>query len=449
VLRAGRNSSGIPDGRIFFLDGIRGIAATSVVLCHCALAFRPRIVAGDTTPRHFHVDGFLHHTPFVDLPFQGHFSVAVFYVLSGIALASGPLSQSGRQGAVSGTLRRYPRLMLPVLVAVMASWLLRELGLFYNRSAGELSGSTWFASLWRTPPSLGGALREATWDVFANPPPRFPSYVPVLWTMHYELLGSALVFAILIAMPPLAVRALIYVVASVLLWQSFLVDFVFGMFLCECYLRGAFRYLRHPALLTLPASYGLLLGSYPYPSPTTPGYYRHLLPGTWANPQQQAHTVGAALLLAAVLGSPWAQRALVTPLPRFLGRVSFSLFLVHLLVLGSVGSAAFIVLADRAGEAIAAVAATGLVLVTSAGLAWLMTVLVDEPIVRWTGRLYRDSARALGLGRPMLGLVRVSRGRHAAQRRDRHLIAPRYRRSAPRNHLDRRMIDVGHSDSSD
>jgi peptidoglycan/LPS O-acetylase OafA/YrhL len=451
VPSAERISAATTDGRIQFLDGVRGIAATFVVLCHCAFAFSPRIVAGGTLAGNVHIDEFLHHIPFVDIPFQGHFAVAIFYVLSGIALSSGPLSRSGRRGAISGTFRRYPRLMLPVLAAIMLCWVLRVLGLFHNRLAGELSKSSWFASLWQDPPSLARALREAIWNVFANPPDRFTSYVPILWTMHYELLGSALVFAILIVMPPIAVRSAIYAVASVVLWQSFLVDFVFGMVLCECYLRGAFRHLRRPVLLALLASYGFLLGSYPYASTTTPDYYRHLLPGTWANPQQQAHEVGAALVLAAVLGSPRTQRALITPLPRFLGRVSFSLFLVHFVVLGSVGSAVFVLLADWAGNAAAAVGATGMVLVTSVGLAWVMTVLVDEPVVRFTGRLYRDTVRAVGLGTPTLGSRPMhAAGRHAARRRYRHLVGARYRdREASWNHGGGRLIDVRHSDVSD
>ena len=107
-----------------------------------------------------------------------------------------------------------------------------------------------------------------------------------------------------------------------------------------------------------------------------------MLPGTWRNDSVQAHNVGAALLLAAVVALPAAHRLLSTRPLRLLGRVSFSLYLLHFLVLGSLGAQTFILLHGRVPYAVAVVLTAAVTIAVSVTIAWVYTVTVDEPLVR-------------------------------------------------------------------
>lgn len=386
--------------RVHFLDGVRGVAALAVVTCHCAAAFAPRIVFGSDLPVTTRYDGALHRTPILDLPFQGHFAVAVFYVLSGIALSRGPLVRAarghrgGRAAALSGAVRRYPRLAAPVVVVMLAAWALVDAGAMHNAAAGRRSGSTWLGSFWSGPADLAAALREGFWGVFSDLHGGAPHYVPPLWTMHYELLGSVLVFAILLVLPPRPVRLATYAVLGVVLWQSFLFCFVAGMVLCELWVSGRLPQNRRWRAAFVPIGLlGLVLGSFPYASPSTPAYYAALIPGHWTDDQQQSHVLGAVLVMAAVLGLAGLQRFFGSRPLRLLGRVSFGLFLTHFLVLGSVGCATFDLLSRHlSSRSWVAVLASSVVVVVSLLVAWVATVVVDEPVVRWTGRIYRRAA---------------------------------------------------------
>jgi peptidoglycan/LPS O-acetylase OafA/YrhL len=107
-------SSPAAEGRLAFLDGLRGLAALYVVLHHAALEVR-----GASAWRVVELArGLLRH---------GHFAVAVFIVLSGYCLmrpvANDPLGRL--QGGVRGYLRRRVRRILPPYYAALGlCWLL-------------------------------------------------------------------------------------------------------------------------------------------------------------------------------------------------------------------------------------------------------------------------------------------------------------------------------------
>ena len=166
-----------PRDRIVFLDGLRGVAALFVVFFHCAAAFFPGVVFGGST-------GFSHVlnvTPILNLSFQGDFMVCTFYALSGLALSYHTLSRGSRGPAVSGLVRRYPRLMVPCLAGILVSAGLLAAGLYSNAEAAALSGSTWWGERLSFPSSLDLAFTDGTVRIFRN---GYSSFDPPLWTMH-------------------------------------------------------------------------------------------------------------------------------------------------------------------------------------------------------------------------------------------------------------------------
>ena len=392
-----------PPQRLVYLDGLRGIAALFVVSFHSGSAFEPAATVGGTAPVHSPIDHVLRWTPILGLPFKGNFAVCVFFVLSGIALSIAPLRRLNdgrpvRASVVSAVVRRAPRLMIPALGAAAIAAVLWAAGAYANVAAGPLSSSPWFAGFWSGNPVWWGPLREATAGIVVSSVPHV--YVPVLWTMRWEFVGSMLVFAVFLLSPPRAVRFVGYAAAAVLLWQSYLLCFVAGVVIAE--LSPTLSGRRPPSAATSARRwwvfgpiglFGLVLGSCPSPAPNA--FYRSLIPGDWRDDIIQSHMVGAVLLLVAVVALVPVQNLLSTAPCRFLGRVSFSLYLLHFLVLGSVGAATFTALYGHVPYVLASGSALGATVVVALLAAYLFTIAVDEPAVRWLSRLNAPIQRAI------------------------------------------------------
>ena len=69
------------DARLHQLDGLRGIAALTVVLYHYLSAFLPALTPDETANPHW-----LSDTPLAVI-FNGPFAVVVFFVLSGFVIS--------------------------------------------------------------------------------------------------------------------------------------------------------------------------------------------------------------------------------------------------------------------------------------------------------------------------------------------------------------------------
>lgn len=100
---------------------------------------------------------------------------------------------------------------------------------------------------------------------------------------------------------------------------------------------------------------------------------------------------GSILLIFIVAVSPRAQKQLSKKVPVFLGRISFALYLVHFLVLFSVGTSITLSLSqDRdLNYQAASLVASVITLILSLLAAWIVTIFIDEPGVRLCRKLER------------------------------------------------------------
>jgi peptidoglycan/LPS O-acetylase OafA/YrhL len=379
--------------RVDYLDGLRGLAALLVIFCHAAGALFPAVVFGGSGAGVTH---FLYATPIVNIPFQGNFMVCVFYALSGLALSYRTLMHNQRDAAISGLVRRYPRLMLPVLAGVLLAAGLQALEMLPVRQASQLSGSEWWGKYWQFQPSLASAVREGTLGVFER---SRSLYDPPLWTMQNELLGSLLVFALLIFAPRRWMRITAYVVLAWLLRESYLLAFVGGMAICEAWTACGDRPRRWSILFLPVGLYGLLLGSYPIPSTTTPAFFGRITPDIFgATPLQEsigAHVLGSILVLVTLVAVLPVRRPFQTPVAVFLGRISFALYILHFIVLGSLGAALLLALDGFLPYTVSALLVFAVVVAASIAVSWAFTVLIDEPVIAATGEGYRKLKDAL------------------------------------------------------
>jgi peptidoglycan/LPS O-acetylase OafA/YrhL len=167
-------------GRLHGLDGVRGVAAGMVVAHHLALCggwlsdpFAPQPTVGSGFERA------MTYTP-LHLLWAGGEAVFVFFVLSGYVLAHTDFSTPRRTAGFVG--KRFVRLYVPAAAAVAVATLLHVV--VPRRAGGADSWLRWHgdAVAWSDP------LRAATL-VISDTGTQIDS---VLWSLHWEVLFSAL-----------------------------------------------------------------------------------------------------------------------------------------------------------------------------------------------------------------------------------------------------------------
>ena len=372
------------------LEALRGLAAFGVVAWHLLLGFapaRPGILPG--TDRALSWIGM----PWYGLV-NGGAAVAFFFVLSGFVLTRQALRLGDGGILARSAVKRWPRLAAPVVISCLVSWALFAGGLYHHAEVGARTGSPWLAAFAYAvvppdfAPRLPDALAQGLFWTFLRGD---ASYNSSLWTMHYEFLGSFIAFALALAMlragrgsahAALAGSVGLLMIGLQAFW---LAAFPLGVGLAAVSAAGRMPRIGRGTALGLVAAAILLAG-----------YAANSGLGRWSAgwlgmplPEPLAHGFGAVLLLAAVEGCPALRRPLSGPLARWLGRMSFPVYLLHIPVLCSAGCAAFLALGGgRVGT-------LGAVLVTLG-----VTLALATPMARfdgwWTAQLRRLHRPATG-----------------------------------------------------
>lgn len=241
---------------------------------------------------------------------------------------------------------------------MLASWLLFVLGAYHFQEAGALSGSSWLSRFGNAPdypfqPSLRGALSEGALLTFIRPGSF--NYDSALWTMRIEVAGSMLSFAMAVLLVRLQRRNIWLTVsacaAALLLCRyidPYYCAFIFGVLLA----RQPNPHAAMPAILAFPllAAALFLLGY----TDASDGVY-HLLHITRIG-AMYVLTAAAFLTIALILHTPGLHRMLDNRYMAFLGELSFPLYLVHTLVICSIGSRVFVLTRSLAATVLTVVA---------------------------------------------------------------------------------------------
>lgn len=322
------------------LDSVRGIAALTVLLHHAAMTFpgggedRSQILEhGLRAP-----NAWLYETP-LRLTVNGPASVLLFFVLSGFVLTLA-VNSSRKPSYFAFAASRFCRIWLPFAVAILAS---AALSLLLARSH-PLGTSDWFRfGTWNNPVNAGNLARHLAMTGTAtdldNP----------MWSLIHELRISfvfpALVF--LTVRGPVATLA-----GSVLLCLActlVVADNGLPSHLLTWFQTGTYVYFFVIGILLAINAYRVTAMLASLSRATTAVLWILALAGFTIAPPDTSHVatlVNAALLLVSGLAAGMiialsisggmAERLLTSPVPRYLGRISYSLYLTHIIVLASV-----------------------------------------------------------------------------------------------------------------
>jgi peptidoglycan/LPS O-acetylase OafA/YrhL len=362
------------------LEAIRGIAALIVVCWHCALGFFPDITG--TGP-----SSIIGRFWFGIL--NGPGAVVYFFVLSGFVLTMPYFQRRDGSIVMRAALKRVPRLAGPIFVCVLLSYLLAIAGAYSYQEAAAASGSLWlqrdafgFSGM---EPGFLFALRQAVFGaLFAGE----VGYDPPLWTMPIELYGSMLVFLLAAAIGAAERRrwllAVLMVTLSLLfffpLFSSYFRAFLVGMGLSYLLARRRIALPGWAAGILVIVSLGLAgyvpgRGDYASVAAMLPFKIKGMHVTIFA----------AAMLVLAVQTCKPLGAFLSRPLFRFLGAISFPLYLIHLPILLSAGSAVYLAVAAWESGIPPGLAASLVVVVVSV-LAAMPLAVADKRWVSWLGR---------------------------------------------------------------
>jgi peptidoglycan/LPS O-acetylase OafA/YrhL len=376
--------------RLEELDSLRGVAAFSVVLHHFTLIFPVMSATTLAVGAPFLVK--LYAFSPLRIVSAGPAAVMLFFLLSGyvlsLAFLGGRRPLRYRTFLVKRVLRLYP----PYLAAIAAAWVALQLA---GSGRGDGALSSWYSGNWASKHipvhdliqhvSLVGIFDDRQLD-------------PVTWSLAYEMRIS-LVFPLLMLLvryARLPVVLLTCLAADVLgqalyahgVSSTLSATWIYATIFVAGALLARHREALGRAWSGLAPASRAALGVLAVVAYT----YQHLFPWlTSIHPfviDQMTTAAGGCVFVVAALEAGVLSRALRTAPLRFLGRISYSLYLVHCIVLLtllhlSYGRIPVVVLLLAGG-------------VLSLVLGWVGYVLVEKPSIALGRRLSAPS----GPGRP-------------------------------------------------
>lgn len=323
--------------KLVYLDGLKGVGCMIVFMTHFVFAFYYGMYHFQPESCHLpgNLDIVIGKSP-LNVLFNGNTAVRLFLVLSGYLLCRSYFLTGDKRRLKTGAVKRYFRLMPPVLVVNVLIYICMCLGLYQNPQAAVLAGSEeWFAGFNAFSPSFLGMLKESLFGCFFLGD---NAYNGVLWTLRMLFLGAWLDYALAAFVSGKRFRYAVYGVLAVLLLRSDFLGMLLGYVLCD-FMHTEWN-LKKRLCGCVPLNWALfLIGLYfmCYPSAGFgyEGTIWAVLPFVFVN---YYHIFGVLCFVFAVLNLEPVQRFFSMGIFRYLGRISYSLYLVHFLVIATFGA---------------------------------------------------------------------------------------------------------------
>lgn len=346
---------------VTWVEGLKGLSGIVIVFNHLRMCFWPESHDAISDDGHF----YLVQLPFVGLICAGNLAVRLFFVLSGFSLCYRPLQllEEDRNALVyqrtSKSLQsRFWRLLVPSAVASAVSLVMAQLGAFTH------SKTVCRAFLDTTPIATSFAadiwlwIKDTFLDMWIAGKHHFHDS---LWCMKVLLVGSYLMY-LLVALRVearhsywlwTAIGCALLSPAVASLGATDLAGFVFGGIVAfvEVNIAAAepsttpvYKRTTCSAVWFALFILSLLLGSYPSGEANAPWcswMYTLVRSVVGIENARQAMVwwmnVSAFLICICISHLPYVQNALSLPCVTYLGKTSFALFLLHPLILRSLG----------------------------------------------------------------------------------------------------------------
>nr|POF15343.1 hypothetical protein CFP56_42232 [Quercus suber] len=428
-----------PNAQTGHLDGLRGLASFIVLLCHTAYSSHDLSFgygyAGEPGQEQKTYESWL-RLPIIRLSYDGDAAVAIFFLISGFALSWKPL-RLAREGAwdsfakclMASTVKRWLRLFLPVLASTGLICLGVQFGL-YELTRGVSDNANLLTAFREPHPKPHANIFLMIWDwmctnwkfweLFHWDRDDLSQYDIHLWTIPLELRASMGLFVTLLAVARMTSRMRVYVLVGLIFVASVKDSWAMMLFwggaleaeLTLARLSSASNSLgaekssaAESSRRTASDSFGrlflwaasLFLMSQPFNGERTFMWSTLVswVPSTFTESRRFYTCIGSLICFHLLNTSPAIAAFFRRPTMQFLGRISFSLYLVHAFLLHTVGYALFALVWSFTGVETMFMREVGFVIASLATLGviiWVADVFtraVDEPSVdfaKWVER---------------------------------------------------------------
>lgn len=212
-----------------------------VLFCHLVLAFYPQFDKQSLAM-------LMHYTSstttayiiqaFVNVIFDGSLAVYIFWFMSGYVISIPLFKNPDHQIVLNAFVKRYFRLALPALASVLIAYVLLKLNAMHHLQVDAFlnhANENWIALFYNFEPDLLLAVKGALWDAFFDYH-EASAYNASLWTMNQELYGSFLCYFLFATFRQHPKRFLVYASVGCFLFalnHFALVTFLAGFILCD------------------------------------------------------------------------------------------------------------------------------------------------------------------------------------------------------------------------
>lgn len=385
-MAAGMNAQSLPPARarLEFLDALRGLAAVYVLVYHMLLLPQPNLLAPRWAEK---------------VAVNGGTGVTMFFIVSAFSLYyTMPLRLRERSPTFNFYLHRFFRIA----------------PLFYFLIAATLVRDAWAFGVRHSLPEIGASMAF----LFNLIPTRQEGFVWVSWTIGVEMLFYA-VFPLLYARVKTLGASIALFFAALMLWQ------VVGLVLDYSVMPEAWKQsilhwnvLRHFPIFAVGIVIYHVFVSLPHahaPSESATGTGNALvwagvfgyaallqgwLPNVFGDSYYWQGLVFACMFMGLAL-SPW--RLVVNRATRFLGKISYSVYLVHTTVIFFLAPVYHWIYRHAPSLTACFLGSLALTLLLVLPLSWLTYRFVEEPGIRLGKRISRRLADRAAQARASVG----------------------------------------------
>lgn len=311
-------------------ESIRGLACLAVVFSHLVFTFYP--YAHEFNSNVLTIDFFesLYNSPFGFL-YSGNAAVFVFFVLSGYVLSYAILNKNKdiNKKILSMSVKRYPRLSIPAVISVLICYIV------FLLDVDSAHVSSWAASIGSYNGSFLYAFYDGTINAFIFGKSQ---YNWVLWTMQIELFGSFLIFLLCYLTQKSKIIMFLAAALITLLGFAMSLKMGFGFF---SFVLGMYFYLYGKRINILIALPMLLVGLYFAGAHNNSASYQLIASVLSTKTATLLNFLCAPLIVYSILMNEQLSKTLDNPLFVYLGKLSFSMYLLHMLLIYIVGIPVF------------------------------------------------------------------------------------------------------------
>lgn len=305
------------------LDGLRGLACLAVVISHLSLVFFPQLHQSEVgnTPEYGILE-YIHNSPF-GFFFSGTAAVYCFFVLSGFVLSR---SYEKKEVSVSGfanlIIKRYVRLAIPSTISCIVAFFIFSITVV-NHSITE-----WGGNIGRVDLNIFRALYDGAVGPYIN---GISSYNWVLWTMKIEFTGSIGILLLCCIKKETKINTnIILLLSSIFISIMLLMTKSTAYLGYMCFVIGMALNSNEFSLNRLISFTILISGLYFAGVHDNSASYSIFNIVLHQRSYQLLNFMAGVLITTAVIKSDITNKLLSNKVTTFIGKLSFSIYLLHL-----------------------------------------------------------------------------------------------------------------------